>query len=247
MLSRLSHRPRLSTYLPSRRLSGAGSFSILEPEKKSEKNHAAIFLGWSCRALAGALFGCAGRWLVRHLGVLRWLLCGGPAQGREDDPQSVAVAMAAALALCWTLLSVPAYAQSPTGVLRVVDATWHDADTATITVAGPWGHGPVAQPCRALGYDAWEVSKTRQTIQVTDDEVARGKAAVTALTAWLDGAELYVIPPAAGRDRDAYGRMLGEFWTRKAGRTPQWMSLAEWVRSHDYDRAVGIDGKPRPK
>lgn len=80
---------------------------------------------------------------------------------------------------------------------------------------------------------------------MTDDEIARGKAAVTALTAWLDGAELYVIPPATGRDRDAYGRMLGEFWTKKAGRTPQWYPLSQWVIEHDFDRDRGVDGKRR--
>lgn len=211
---------------------------------KPEISHASRRRSRSLSALAGGVLSCAGRWLVWPVGLLGRLVCGLLASDRSPV-QFASVAIAAALTLSWLSLGRPAHGQAPSGALRVTEATWHDADTATITVAGPWGFGPIRQSCRALGYDAWEVSRTRQTVTVTEAEIDRGKAAVTALSAWLDGAELWVIPPSAGRDRDAYGRMLGEFWTRKPGRTPLWYPLSQWVIEHDFDRDRASDGTRR--
>jgi len=82
-----------------------------------------------------------------------------------------------------------------------------DGDTFRCAVAFPWGAGLLNQTVRCLGYDAPEISKRRRVKPpVTDEEIARGAMAKSALRELLKGRVVYLVP---GDDqRDAYGRIL---------------------------------------
>lgn len=59
---------------------------------------------------------------------------------------------------------------------------------------------------RAADYDAWECSKRRRTVEITDDEVRKGKRAKAYLEGLLSAGEIRL---KSTGNRDAYGRLLG--------------------------------------
>lgn len=87
----------------------------------------------------------------------------------------------------------------------------HDADTLTEGVIRlPWG-AAIIRRVRA-DYDAWEITKVRQTVKITDEEIARGKAAADELSKILGQFTMYVSEPE--RDIDPYDRIDAVWWVR---------------------------------
>ena len=107
----------------------------------------------------------------------------------------------------------------PCDVLRVVDA-----DTFDLRILLPLGL-EIRDTCRAADYDAVESSKRRRSVEVTDDEVTRGKAARTALEAYLAGRRTEV----ELRGRDVYGRPLVVLWVDGE-------SIAAWINREGWAR-----------
>lgn len=119
---------------------------------------------------------------------------------------------------------------------RIRGGVWHDADTLNkATVDGPWVMALQGVNCRAYGFDAWEVTRQRQTVDVSDEEVAKGKRALAALVALLDGAELYGRQPQGQPAFGAYSRLQVEFWLYHPS-TGRWTSLAEWAAENGHTR-----------
>lgn len=98
----------------------------------------------------------------------------------------------------------------------VIDLPWH------VSIRAQDGQG-----IRALGYDAWETSKRRRSVTVTDEEVLKGKKGRQDLTELFSGATVYV--QSEGELRDPYGRILARLFVTKAGRTTD---VAAWMEEH---------------
>ncbi len=118
----------------------------------------------------------------------------------------------------------------PVEVKRVVDA-----DTFDGVIQLPWGIGLRAM-IRPSDYDAWETSRRRQTVTITNEELQRGKEATHAIIlALASPARLYIVPAAPSGSRDRYGRVLGILWLERHGET---VRLAEWMKERGYIRAT---------
>jgi len=102
-----------------------------------------------------------------------------------------------------------------------------DGDTFQADILLPWGVTLRQQTIRALGYDAWESSKRRRSVSVTDAEVAKGKAATVAVRKLFTTARVSCSP--GKRDRGPYGRILATIWI-------DGKPLAEWMRRRHFLR-----------
>lgn len=132
----------------------------------------------------------------------------------EDEPRQPVASGNLAGALC--------------EVVRVVDG-----DTIKVNVLFPWDVTLRDQTVRCLGYDAWEASKRRRSVKVTDEEVAKGKIATTAFTELLDSAtDVYLVP--GEKSRGPYGRILATVICRVDGRR---VNVADWMQSHGHTRS----------
>jgi hypothetical protein len=92
-----------------------------------------------------------------------------------------------------------------------------DGDTVDGDITLGWGVTLTNQRVRCSDFDAWEKSKRRSSVDVTDAEVVRGKAATAFLTAFVRGKSFMLSPDTAGQDRDNYGRILGRVLLRDGG------------------------------
>lgn len=119
----------------------------------------------------------------------------------------------------------------PCDVLLVRSCTVHDADTLTkCEIVMPWGKDvKVDQAIRLADVDAFEVSKQRQTVEVTDAEVAKGKEARDKLIALAKGGEWWVRP----RGDSVYGRLQGDLFIHKGD---EWISVRDWIKREGYER-----------
>ncbi len=109
-----------------------------------------------------------------------------------------------ALALSLLLIATPASAENryPARVVSIADA-----DTFTLAIAFEWGVGYTG-PVRVANFDAFEVSRRRRTVKVSDAELVKGKAARDLVVAWFARAKSIEVIPDASRRRDVYGRPL---------------------------------------
>ncbi len=97
----------------------------------------------------------------------------------------------------------------PVEVLRVIDG-----DTLVGRVSLPWGETSRDITFRAADFDAWEASKRRRSVTVTDEEVAKGKDAKDWLAKLVKKERLRVQPMKEGSSQDKYGRALGVFYVQ---------------------------------
>jgi endonuclease YncB( thermonuclease family) len=119
----------------------------------------------------------------------------------------------------------------------VLDAVIHDGDTITRGVIDlGWGRklhiGPheEAPGIRAFGYDAWEVTRTRQTVTVTDAEIKKGLAARDDLVELLKSGSLWAEDSG---QRDPYGRISAVLWVKQGD---NWIFLAGWMEARGHLR-----------
>lgn len=135
-------------------------------------------------------------------------------------------------ALVALLLIGTAYADEPPRTLiPCAVKSVHDGDTATVDVLFPWGVSLVDQSVRMQGFDAWEVTRTRQTVRVTEAEIAKGKVARDALKRLLDVADVVYLSPAD--KRDPYGRLPAYVSVWYDGKL---IEVAEFMAEHGHTR-----------
>ena len=125
-----------------------------------------------------------------------------------------------AVALLVALAAYCASAAEATGV-RVIDGDTIEVENLDLG----WSVALRDVTIRAADYDAWESSRRRRSVRVTDEEVVKGKAATEALRKYLEGKTLTVTP--AGQDR--YGRLLGVLQVDGT-------SVADWMKTNGHLR-----------
>lgn len=97
---------------------------------------------------------------------------------------------------------------------RVQSPVVHDADTLTDgVIVLPFGAAIARRKIRS-DYDAWEVRRGRQTVTITDAEIARGKRAAEELRTMLQSSTLYVAPIPRSQDIDPYDRIDSKWFIR---------------------------------
>jgi endonuclease YncB( thermonuclease family) len=84
---------------------------------------------------------------------------------------------------------------------------------------------------RCAGYDAWEANKRRRSVNVTDEEVIKGKAATEALKSLIASGQLMV--QLEEDDRDVYGRVLGRLFV---ARDAELVSVSDWMTKEGHIR-----------
>lgn len=113
-----------------------------------------------------------------------------------------------------------------------------DGDTIEADVLLPFDVALLHQKIRCSDYDAWESSKRRSSVDVTDAEVTKGKAATKDLKELLDSMPIIWLLPA-DECRDNYGRLLGRLYVadgkRKAFPVSEWMTARGHVRPDSSD------------
>lgn len=109
-----------------------------------------------------------------------------------------------------------------------------DGDTIDCDICFPWHVTLKGETIRAGDYDAWESSKKRQSVKVTDDEVRRGKIAADDLRELLKTGTLY-LSPLPNEDRDNYGRILATLLLVD-NKTQQCVFVSEYMKAHGHCR-----------
>ena len=109
-----------------------------------------------------------------------------------------------------------------------------DGDTIVTDISFPWHVTLKAETIRAGDYDAWESSKKRQSVTVTDEEVRKGKIAADDLRELLKTGTLY-LSPLPNEDRDNYGRILATLLLVDS-KTQQCVFVSEYMKSHGHCR-----------
>lgn len=150
---------------------------------------------------------------------------------------------------CWLLFCAVAASAGdpPPGCVRVTAKYWHDADTPKgCVIYLPLGVMLDASGgIRASDCDAWEVGG-RRGVSVTDEEKAKGRAALAALIERFDELDFLFEPARSEPYRDVYGRPLGRIWL-KCESTGEWERHGEWVISGGWQRPAKAVAKKRKR
>lgn len=113
-----------------------------------------------------------------------------------------------------------------------------DADTVKADIVLPFGGiVMVRRTIRAHGFDAWETSKRRRVLNLTEEqwqlEIRRGQAARKELIELLNGGRLFVSPIPQAEDIDPYDRVDARWLIVKDGVPYRVSDIAQqkgWVR-----------------
>lgn len=81
-----------------------------------------------------------------------------------------------------------------------------DGDTFRADIQLGFGVTLPAQDVRVMGFDAWETSYRRKTVNIVPSELVRGQQAKKALEKLLSGAK--IVTAIEPTDKDPYGRRL---------------------------------------
>jgi len=106
-----------------------------------------------------------------------------------------------------------------------------DGDTLEADIDLPMRVTLRQEMIRCAGYDAWEANKRRRSVNVTDEEVIKGKAATEALKSLIASGQLMV--QLEEDDRDVYGRVLARLYVAREG---ELVSVAEWMTANRHTR-----------
>ena len=98
----------------------------------------------------------------------------------------------------------------------------------------PWNCGLVDVDIRLYGYDAWEITKKRKSVKVTDAEIAKGVKAKAALEELVAKARWAYLRPESV-EIDCYGRILGSLFLQIPGEDGL-VSVSEWMISKGHNR-----------
>ena len=108
-----------------------------------------------------------------------------------------------------------------------------DGDTIKVeTLMLPWDVALTNQRIRIADFDAWESSYRRRSVNVTDEEVKKGKQATEDLKELVAEAQVFILPYKK-RSRDVYGRILATIEIKKDNQTIQ---LKDWMRERGHLR-----------
>ena len=106
-----------------------------------------------------------------------------------------------------------------------------DGDTLEADIDLPMRVTLRQESIRCVDYDAWEASKRRRSVNVTDEEVVKGKAATEALKSLIASGQLVV--QLEEEDRDVYGRVLARLYVE---REHELICVADWMTENGHVR-----------
>ena len=110
-----------------------------------------------------------------------------------------------------------------------------DGDTFNASfVKLPWHTGLVDVDVRCFGYDAYEISKKRKSVTITNTEIAKGQKAKIAFEELIAKARWAYLRPEVP-EIDCYGRILGSLYLQIPGED-ELVSVSEWMSSHGHTR-----------
>jgi len=115
----------------------------------------------------------------------------------------------------------------------------HDVDTVVkATLQLPFNTLRNRLAIRDATFDGYEVSRVRQTVKITDEELAKGRAARDKLIEVLKTRyELQASdPPEGWKDIDPYDRLDAQLWLYERS-TGQRISLRKWALENDAVRS----------
>lgn len=125
----------------------------------------------------------------------------------------------------------PSQITAPANFPRVRLTAVHDGDTLTGDILFPFGVALLSESIRCDGYDAWEISRGRGGVVVTDAELQKGKIARDAFTDLLKSADAVLAVPGKG-DR-SFGRLIAKIYIVKGEKI---IDVAEWMDDHGHTR-----------
>ena len=114
---------------------------------------------------------------------------------------------------------------------RVRNVRVVDGDTLEADIDLPMRVTLRQEMIRCTDYDAWESSKRRRSVNVTDEEVVKGKAATEALKSLIASGQLLV--QLEEDDRDVYGRVLARLFVAKNNKL---ISVSDWMEANKHTR-----------
>ena len=119
----------------------------------------------------------------------------------------------------------------------------HDGDTINVDINLPFRVTLPNRMIRAYGYDAWEITRTRQTVKVTEAEIAKGHKARNEFMALLETGSLYLEDMSAlyKTPTDPYGRTSARLWVQVMSYpddkpTVTWVLVEKWMEDHGHLR-----------
>lgn len=130
---------------------------------------------------------------------------------------------------------------APPRVLVPCDVTAvKDGDTIEATIRLPYPPGLVLenQDVRLQGFDAWESSKRRKAVNVTDTEVRKGKVAAAALAKLVIDSEAAYLAPVE-TPQFSYGRQEGFLYLYDA-ETDTLTDVAAWMAEQGHCRPAAV-------
>ena len=108
----------------------------------------------------------------------------------------------------------------------------HDADTLRADMLLPFGVVLPDRAIRAQGYDAWELSRVRSTVVISDAELAKGKEAQAALQKLIsDSLGIYAVE---SKEAGVYGRVSAYLYVQNKDGTM--LSVARWAEDNGHVR-----------
>jgi endonuclease YncB( thermonuclease family) len=101
------------------------------------------------------------------------------------------------------LLLAVAPAPPPPARATITNIEIHDGDTFVADIELGFDIVLARQTVRIFAFDAWEITRQRQTVKITDEELIKGRLAKQALETLFEPA---VVSVAESGKRDPYGR-----------------------------------------
>ena len=149
---------------------------------------------------------------------------------RQYHPQMKPLTKPSAFLAVLLLLAAPAFGDGPQPTLLLSAYQAYDSDTLTdCVISFGWGLEWHDQTIRLANFDGPEITRTRQTVRVTDAEIVRGKKARDAFAGWLAGGVVAVRP----QGKAVYGRLSADVLRYRAGK---WEDAAEFLKTNGHAR-----------
>ena len=119
--------------------------------------------------------------------------------------------------------------------LRLSGLRMGDADTITANIHLPYAIVWSNRRIRVLGFDAYESSNARRTVEFVPDELERGKRATDDGWKCLYGADAVYIEATEDVD-ETWGRILGTVWFDPPGESSELVNYGDWMRGRGHAR-----------
>jgi hypothetical protein len=119
--------------------------------------------------------------------------------------------------------------------LRLSGLRMGDADTFNADIHLPYAIVWSNRRIRVLGFDAYESSNARRTVEFVPDELERGKRATDDGWKCLYGADAVYIEATADVET-TYDRILGAIWFDPPGESSELVNYGDWMRSRNHAR-----------